>query len=53
MCLNMGLFFFIFVLLNSCGILALNKESLHLNSIDNKNIDRMDNESNNRGGKRK
>ena len=50
---NMELFFFMFVLLNSYGILAFNDESLHLRSNENANIDRLDDESNNRGGKRK
>ena len=42
-----------FVLLNSYGIFAFNKESLHLRSNENANIDRMDDDSNHRDGKRK
>ena len=51
MCKNMGSFFFLFVIINTTGILAFNKESMHLRSNEIANIDSMDNESNNRGGK--
>ena len=53
MCRNRETLFFLFVLLNTTGILALNDEPMHLRSNENANIDSMDNESNNRGGKRK
>ena len=49
----MGLLFFMFVLFNSYGILAFTKDSLHLRSNEDADIDMSDDQSNNRAGKRK
>ena len=49
----MGLLFFMFALLNSYGILAFTKDSLHLPSNEDADIDMSDDQSNDRAGKRK
>ena len=49
----MELFFSMLILLNPCGILAFEQESINLHSNENANIETMGSEANNRGGKRK
>ena len=47
------LFSLLVLLFNPCGIFALDQESIPLHSNENANIEKMANDSNNRGGKRK